>query len=583
MLPSRVSRCAGTLPATLILLAAGLSGAPAHAADSVPVARGERTAAAILVNFADNANEPVTPSQAYELVFGEVSDFYWEASYQTTFLSGDVYGWLTLPLSAASCDTAKIAQEAGRAATAAGADLDGYDNLIYLFPYNTGCGWSGRAELGSNGQGRVFINAAFDGKTVAHELGHVYGLDHADALDCGTRSVGGECVRRGYADQADAMGNRGAHFNAFNKERLGWLGREGMPAITTVERSGRYEMETYEVPGQGAKALKILKGVDPVTGAKTWYYVEYRQPIGVDAVLAGVGNLVDGVLVRTGSEHDGIGTSLLLDMTPDSDQSTASSDVKDGALEPGRSFVDADAGVTITLASADDHGAVVDVSLEQGQVATCVRAAPALDVVTSSPAVAAGVEVDYVLSLVNRDSDTCGATTFDLAAIGPPDFSAVLETGSLTLSPGASAGTALRVTSPDSAVPGDYPIRVDAVGAASALHAVSASAGYSIASVVPLTNAVATDRSSYGRGDTVHMSALVRRDGSPIAGIVVRFEVTLPNGRTTVLDAVTASDGHARARYGVGKGKSAIGDYRLRAEASGDAGVASANAKFSVH
>ena len=32
------------------------------------------------------------------------------------------------------------------------------------------------------------------------------------------------------------------------------------------------------------------------SGRKLWYYVEYRQAVGVDAVLAGTGNLTQGVV-----------------------------------------------------------------------------------------------------------------------------------------------------------------------------------------------------------------------------------------------------------------------------------------------
>ena len=51
----------------------------------------------------------------------------------------------------------------------------------------------------------------------------------------GLAVTGTGCVTQDYGDVADVMGNTTAsHFNAFQKERLGWLGAAGQPGITTV-------------------------------------------------------------------------------------------------------------------------------------------------------------------------------------------------------------------------------------------------------------------------------------------------------------------------------------------------------------
>ena len=97
---------------------------------------GEQKTAVILINFQDDASQPVTPAAAYSQVFGTVSDLYWEASYQKTFFSGNVFGWFTIPVSKTTCDTEQIAVEADKVANAAGASLAGYSRLVYLFPDN---------------------------------------------------------------------------------------------------------------------------------------------------------------------------------------------------------------------------------------------------------------------------------------------------------------------------------------------------------------------------------------------------------------------------------------------------------------
>ena len=443
---------------------------------------GEMKTAVILVNFTDAAAPSRTPAELNQLVFGKVSDFYWEASYQKTFLSGATFGWFTIPVSTTQCTWSRVASEGNRAATAAGADLSSYTTFVYLFPAASGCINGGGGDIGPNGEHRVFVNgvAGFTEQMISHEVGHQLGLQHSDGLDCDVSALGNTCVQRGYTDTADTMGGHG-HFNAFQKERLGWLNAAGAPPITTVTASGRYAIERYETPGTAAKALKILRAVDPASGQKTWYYLEYRQAIGFDAVLAGLGNLTTGVQVRTGTlTAGGIGTSLLLDMTASSN-ATIAYDIWDGALGVGRTYSDGAAGVSFTVVSADASAAVLDVTVA-APPAACVRAAPALVLTGPTSSLAAGSTATYTLSVSNRDGSGCTATAFALARSVPAGWSGVLGATNLTLSPGASASTTLTVVSPNTAGASSYTIGAGTSSAAGAVHTASASAAYAIAS-----------------------------------------------------------------------------------------------------
>ena len=567
---------------SMVLLAASLFvAAPAKAAAPL----GEVKTAVILVNFSDNPLQTTTRTAAHDMVFRQVSDFFWQNSYEHTFLSGDSFGWFTLPTTT-HCDTNLIAEQANAAAAAAGANIGAYQQFIYLFPYNPGCGWSGTLRYGPNGEGRTFINETFTLQNIAHEMGHVFGLIHSDSLDCGTTSLGSNCTINGYGDQSDTMGNRGAHYNAYQKEKLGWLNAAGMPSITTVTTSGRYNISTYEATGNTAKALKILKSTDPSTGFKTWYYVEYRQPIGVDSVLSGVGNLTRGVQVRTGTNATNLSsTSHLLDMTPGSG-STNAADVKDGALDIGRSHVDSEAGVTITLASADANGAVIDVTVAGGSAPppTCTRSAPTVSLAAGSTSANAGGTISYTLSLTNKDSSACAATTFSLAKSLPSGWTGTLAAASLSLSPGASGSTTLSVTSPSNAIAGTYAVGVGTSSSAGGTHTANASSTYTVttSASTALTDAVGTDKSIYARGETVAMSALVKNNGVPVSGASVKFTVTTPSGGSAVVNAVSGTDGYARGSYKTAKTKSAAGSYGLRADATSGGATATSNTSFSV-
>ena len=71
-------------------------------------------------------------------------------------------------------------------------------------------------------------------------------------------------------DTIDTMGATAAHFNAFQKERLGWLNYGASPPITTVSASGTDMLDPFEARTINLNALKILQSTDPTTGARTW-------------------------------------------------------------------------------------------------------------------------------------------------------------------------------------------------------------------------------------------------------------------------------------------------------------------------
>lgn len=571
--------------AAALLFAVGCGHVRAQSAPPPGSTTGDIRTAVVLVDFQDNATQPKTASQAGTLVFGNVSDFLWENSYHHTFLSGDTFGWFTLPMSASVCDTDTLVNEANNAAIAAGANLGAYTQIIYMFP-KTGCSWAGLGGMSASGQKLVYINGAnaFDQRVVAHEMGHGFQLDHSDALECGATSIGGTCTDLDQASPDDTMGSRAGHYNAFQKERLGWLGAIGMPAITTVTTSGRYTLEPLETQTTGVKALKIRQGTDPASGQAVWYYLEYRQPTGFDAILASVGTLTSGVSIIRGMPSNTGSINTMIDTTPESNTLGRLTDFEDGALLPGRSFTDTGAGVTISVVSADASGAVVDVTLPSGSGAgTCTRATPALTVSGPTGAVAAGSSATYTVALTNMDSSACTATSFALARTVPAGWSGTLGATSLSLSPGASGSTTLTVVSANAATAGGYTIAAGASSSVGGVHTANASTTYTVAaSGSTLTESVGTDKTSYARGDTAAISALVKNGGVAAVGASVTFNVTAPGGSTTTLRATTGSDGYARMSYRTGKSKSAVGSYALRADASASGGTASATTSFGV-
>lgn len=192
------------------------------------------------------------------------------------------------------------------------------------------------------------------------------------------------------------------HYNAFQKERLGWLNAGASPPITTVLTDGTYTLETYELAGSGPKALKILKSTDPTTGQRTWYYVESRQAIGFDAFLANNANVLNGVLISTGSESSG-DTSDLLDMTPVS-ASTIITDWLDPALVVGQSFNDPDTGMTVTTQWVTATQAAVTV-----QVGTTQTSQPTVTVSTDQSSYTRSQTVTITAKVTSNGSAVANA------------------------------------------------------------------------------------------------------------------------------------------------------------------------------
>src|SRR3954454_19657625 len=155
-----------------------------------PVARGAaaRTGtwrvAVLLVNFADSGSQPWTPSQVSQTAFvapNSTAAYYATQSWGKVTVSGDVYGWYTLPATGGRCNVDAWASSARSAATAAGVNLNAYDSVAYAFPYQSSCGWSGLAEMPGH---QLWLNGDVSTRVLAHELGHNMGVHHAGTLSC---------------------------------------------------------------------------------------------------------------------------------------------------------------------------------------------------------------------------------------------------------------------------------------------------------------------------------------------------------------------------------------------------------------
>lgn len=538
---------------------------------SVPPAEtfGEQRTAVLLVNFQTNPGAmPWTLDDARSRVFGATSDFFRENSSQQTWLAGEAFGWYTLPIDP-TCSGSAISSAADQAVTDAGIDLSSYTRYVYVFPYVSGCGWSGKGTVGGT-PSRTWINGSFTSKVAGHELGHNFGLFHSHALECGATTLGDNCLSDEYGDTLDIMGNPSSgHLSAFQKERLGWLNYAASPPIATINADGTYELEPYETAGGGPKALKIAKSTDATTGATTWYYVEFRQAIGFDAFLSSNTNVLTGVVVHTGAESSG-DTGYLLDMTP---SSASSGDRNDPALVVGQTFSDPASGVTIDTLWANGTGAGVRVSLAASQ---CAHANPTLALSPSeSQWVAPGTPVTYTVTVTNHDGTECGASIFDLSTTVPSGWIATFAAAALSIEPGSSGSTTLTVTSSSSAADGFYTVDAVASNDEAPAYSGSSSATY-VVSAPPANQApVAVDDVATTKQGTSVRIAVLANDRDPENAPLTIVSVTNgASGRVQVNADGTVTYSPNRKFTGEDRFTYSISDGQLTATATVTVNVA---------
>jgi hypothetical protein len=503
----------------------------------------------ILVNFSDDRSQPYTVAQA-KTGYAAVDNWFREVSYNQTSLVIDVVGWYTMSITNDSCDYTKIQVDARKAATTAGVNLSAYVRHVYAFPFNPTCQFAGLATVGGN-PSSVWINGNTSTGILAHEFGHTLGLYHSHALNCHPSVVTPPCSIVEYADTTDTMGGGTGHYNAFQKQRIGWLDFNVSPPITLVQSSGTYTLDAYELPGTIPKALQIARGA---TGES--FYVELRRNQGWDTTL-----YRSGVFVHMASE-DQPDSSKLLDMTP------ATSPLADDAfLDVGKSFTDPVSDITLTVTAVSSTSATIMVDLG---TTPCTQSAPS---VTASPAesadVQAGTAVTYIVSVTNTDSAGCSASGFTFQATAPTaDWQTSFSASSLTINPGATRSTTLQITSSLTEPPGSYTIVASAIGTTASKFAGSTLAS-TTASTSVLYNLVSDDTGPGTFTDNFN------RPDSPVLGngwsvVTGSFMIQSLEGRNqadnpfslavqpgltgatqTVAASFTATDNNASPRFGV--------------------------------
>ncbi|MDP1826779.1 MAG: Ig-like domain-containing protein [Archangium sp.] len=289
---------------------------------------GAKTVLYVRVDFSDRAGDPLSASSAQSSIDTATNTFYQSNSFGKTSLSAVVTPTLRLPRT--QVDYRTNDQYLLLRADALGAARDaGFDPNLYSFDViafaSTYSGWAGRGYVGSKG---TWLNGNFSLRVTAHELGHNYGVYHANYWNAAGLTVIGPGTNTEYGNPFDVMGGgggQGNHFNAWFKRRFDWVVSS---EVTPVTSSGTYRIFELEKPiTSGLHALKVTRD------AQKDYWVEYRPAIAT-------AHTRDGVSINWG--YAGNTGSHLLDLTPGDGSRTNST------LIIGRTFSDSLAGIHFT-------------------------------------------------------------------------------------------------------------------------------------------------------------------------------------------------------------------------------------------
>jgi hypothetical protein len=219
----------------------------------------------VLVVLATEGPKPYTVAEVQQTVRAATA-FFSAASFGQVQLRVDVTPWLSAFSSNPGCggttnrSLAAVVAPARVAAGRAGFDASRYDDVVYAVA-DSHCGFHG-ATWGNE----VMLTRQPTLQLIVHELGHTFGLGHAQSATClGASRTCGNVDETG--DPFSPMGSGKLDFSVYEKTVLGWI--RPQPHVNAAKR---YIL----APPTSRSSLAQALVVDVDQG--TWW-IEYRaQP-----------------------------------------------------------------------------------------------------------------------------------------------------------------------------------------------------------------------------------------------------------------------------------------------------------------
>jgi hypothetical protein len=213
----------------------------------------------IILASADSKPYPVSDVQR---TAREASAFFEASSFGQVHLDVDVTPWVAVVSGGSTCGASTrgleaVVAPARQAAARAGFNPDRYDDVVYTLA-DSHCGF-----LGETFGHQVMLTRQPTVPLLLHELGHTFGLGHAQAADCMTSPV--RCGIYETGDTLSPMGSGTLDFSAYEKYVLGWIPPQ--PHVTVAK--------SY-VLAPPTSFSKVAQALIVDTSQGSWW-VEYRS------------------------------------------------------------------------------------------------------------------------------------------------------------------------------------------------------------------------------------------------------------------------------------------------------------------
>ena len=283
----------------------------------------------IVTQFAGQGSPPTSRATA-ESALAQVAQYFDAQSYQKTALTSVVTDPITVPQTVSyytSFGLAQLYNDTVIVARAAGWDADDYD-----FVFIRHAGGPGGAGVGLVGDKGAWVQTD-SWPVLAHELGHNYGLMHANGWRPKTSLASGVGETVEYADAFDMMGPNRGSFNSYERSVLHW-----MPdwAVQRVTNSGIYRLNAFDVSALGSNQLYAIVVRKDIRD----YWLDYRGEF-LTGELAPFA--LNGLQIHWPQWSQSRGGSTLVDTTPGTPRQ-----FEDAPLAVGHTLSDLQAGVHIT-------------------------------------------------------------------------------------------------------------------------------------------------------------------------------------------------------------------------------------------
>ena len=341
----------------------------------------------IRATYQDQQIEPITEERAYADM-RDNARFYLENSYGKLTQTTTVTPLVTLPHTLTWYKTNQQSSDglywvhfdSAAAALALGYDATKFDCVIVRI--NDGPLLAG---VSRGGGGRVWIT--WDGMDVInHEVGHSFGLHHANSWTSFDGTPYGYGENEEYGNFFDVMGDGygfSAHYNTVSKRQLGWLPSN---AIHFAKNNGTYRVYAYDQP-----TLEVGKryGLNVAKDSVRQYNLEYHPARG--------GRLAESALAI----YSGMGSNAghLLDTTQGSPAGK-----NDGGIAVGRTFSDREADMHFTVLGVNaTTPPSLDITFNRGPFPDNV--APVANLTSTATTIAAGGSVTFTAAASDANGD----------------------------------------------------------------------------------------------------------------------------------------------------------------------------------